>query len=141
MQRRAFLKGTCGICLLGAAGMLVPGLESCGSSKSAIYKTGIQDGHIAIPLAMFATANLQQVRPKGWQYNIAVHQLEDKTYQAVLMKCTHMDFGLTVIGSGFVCNQHGSMYDKAGTVKKGPAEQALTRYKTEINGDNLIIYI
>lgn len=141
MERRAFIKGACGICLLGAAGMLVPSLSSCGSTKSSVYKADIKDNQVSIPLSLFAETPLQQLRPKGWLYNIAVHLRDDKTYHAMLMKCTHMDFGLTVTGSGFVCSQHGSAFDKEGQVKKGPAGQQLTQYRTEVKGDNLIIYI
>lgn len=141
MERRKFIKASCQLCLLGAAGYMLPMLSSCGTTKSTVYKADIQDKKITVPLALFATCNLQMVRPKGWFYDIAVQKNEDDTYSALLMKCTHMDNQLVLAGNGFQCNLHGSHFDKTGKVQKGPAEMPLKHFTITKDQTNLTINI
>lgn len=142
MERRNFIKSTCQLCLLGVAGLALPQmLSSCNTTKSSVYKTAIDKNKVSIPLALFAESTVQLVRPEGWYYDIAVEKHEDGTYAALLMKCTHMDNQLDVSSSGFSCSMHGSLFDKDGQVKKGPAERPLKHYRTETQEGNLIIYI
>lgn len=129
------------MCLLGAAGYLLPTLAGCATAKSSVYKTPINGNTISVPLSLFESANLQIVRPAGWYYDIAVHKQEDGSYTALLMKCTHMDNQLTITGSGFNCSLHGSVFNKDGAVQKGPAERALQHYQTSIQSNQLIITI
>lgn len=141
MERRKFLKSTCQLCLLGAAGYLLPTLSSCATSKSSVYKTALNGNNITIPLSLFDQTNIQIVRPTGWFYDIAVHKKEDGTFAALLMKCTHMDNQLVLTGSGFSCSLHGSTFSKEGVVQKGPAEHPLQHYTTTIQANQLIITI
>lgn len=142
MERRKFIRSGCTFCLLGAAGMLLPMLESCGTTqKTAVYKTTVKDNKIEVPLSLFAQGTLQFVRAKGQYYDIAVQQHEDNTYTALLLRCTHMDNQLNITGNGYRCNQHGSEFDKDGNVKKGPAEHALKQYNVTIDNDKLVITI
>ena len=142
MERRAFIKSGCTFCLLGAAGMLLPMLESCGTAqKTAVYKTAAIGNKIEIPVSLFTEKKIQIVRAKGQYYDIAVQQHEDKTYTALLMRCTHMDNQLNLSGNGYRCSLHGSEIDNEGHVKKGPAEQPLKRYHVTQEKDKLIITI
>lgn len=142
MERRKFIKSGCTFCLLGAAGMLLPMLESCGTvAKTTVYKTQANGNKIEVPLSLFDQNKMQVVRAKGQYYDIAVQQHEDKTYTALLLRCTHMDNQLTAMGSGYHCNLHGSEFDKEGNVKKGPAEQPLKQYTVTIENEKLIINI
>ena len=142
MERRKFLKSGCTFCLLGAAGMMLPMLESCGTAqKATVYKTEAKGNKIEVPLSLFEKSKMQFVRAKGQSYDIAVQQHEDKTYSAILMRCTHMDNQLTASGSGYRCSLHGSEFDNEGNVKKGPAELPLKKYATNIENGNLIINI
>lgn len=128
------------MCLLGAAGILVPGLVNMASAKDKPYKTKVNDkNQLEIPLSIFAETNLQIIRVKDWDYDLALHKKEDGSFAAILMKCTHMDNQLIITGSGFQCNMHGSQFGKEGEVLKGPAEIPLLQYKTVINQDNIII--
>ncbi len=140
MERRAFLKSSCTLCILGTAGLMFPSLVSCSGGKQSVYKAAIQGNKVSIPLALFEEQNVRQVRPKGWLYDIAVHQLDDKSFHAILMKCSHMDNQLTLTGSGFQCALHGSRFNKEGVPQNGPAERTLTFYRTAIENENLIIY-
>jgi Rieske Fe-S protein len=141
MERRQFLRSGCTFCLLGAAGMLLPMLDSCGTvQKTTVFKTEAKGNMIEVPLSLFEKGNTQFVRAKGQYYDIAVQQHEDKSYTALLMRCTHMDNQLTATGGGYHCNLHGSEFDKDGNVKKGPAEHPLLHYTVTVEKDNLIIH-
>lgn len=141
MQRRIFLKHSCQLCIIGAAGFALPVLSSCGAAKYSVYKTPVNDKTIAVPAALFAASPLQIVRPNGWYRDIAIQKKEDGTYTALLLECTHQENALTVTGNGFHCNLHGSEFDRNGKVRKGPAEVPLTNYSTTIQSDNIIIHV
>ena len=139
MERRDFIKQSCSLCMLTVAGMATLSLSSC--SSLPIFKTTIVDNKITIPLSVFAQEQLQIVRPKGYEYNIAVKREPDQTYSAILLRCTHADNQLTATGNGFVCNLHGSKFNNNGDVTKGPAEHALQKFKTEVTTESIIITI
>ncbi len=139
MERRNFIKSTCTICLLGTAGFLAAQLHGCSPASFPIFKTGVTDKKVTVPLSLFEKSSLQIVRPDQMFYDIAVQKREDNTYSAILLLCTHQQNQLTVTGSGYSCALHGSTFDKNGNVLKGPAEVALQRFNTTVVNDNLII--
>ena len=141
MQRRQFLKQGCQLCLIGSAGIVLPSLTSCSTAKYSVYKTGIVDKAVEVPVALFAASPFQIVRPNGWYRDIAVQKKEDGNYTALLLECTHQENALTVTGNGFHCSLHGSDFDRNGKVRKGPAELPLTHYSTTIQSDKLIIHV
>lgn len=142
MQRRQFIKNSCNACLLLAAGYILPELTGCTPSKYAIINTASPvNDIIEVPLAAFTQSALQIVRPKGWYYDIAVQKKNDNTFSSLLLQCTHQDNQLDITGNGYHCSLHGSVFDKEGKVKKGPAEMPLHQYTTTINQDKLIIHL
>jgi len=141
MERRAFLKSSCNVCLLLTAGLILPMLPGCGPAAYQVIHTEIHDDQIQVPLTGFAQSPLQLVRPNGWLYAIAVRKKEDNTYSALLLKCTHQDNQLTTTGNGFTCSLHGSAFNTEGAVTKGPAERALKPYLTTIDQTNLTIHL
>ncbi len=140
MDRRNFVKASCHFCLLGAAGFLLPQLAGC-SPALPVYKTAVKNSRLELPLTLFEKSSLQLVRPEGWYYDIAVQKKDDHTYTALLMKCTHQDNQLNADKNGFDCSLHGSRFDKAGNVRKGPAELPLKQYTVTVNPDHLTINI
>jgi Rieske Fe-S protein len=140
MDRKDFLKKGCHTCFLGAAALLLPHLTGCGPA-SKVFQTDLVNNQLEMPLQLFDKNNLQFVRPRGWQYDIAVHKNENGTYLALLMQCTHMDNQLTAAQNGYTCSLHGSRFNSEGMVIKGPAEKGLKRYSTLVNNNNLIIHI
>jgi len=141
MQRRAFIKSSCNICLLLTAGALLPTLSGCGPAAYKVINTEIHNDQVEIPLAGFTQSPLQLVRPKGWFYSIAVRRKEDNTYSALLLKCTHQDNQLTAATNGYTCSLHGSAFAADGRVTKGPAERPLKEYQVTTDATNLIIHL
>ena len=142
MERREFIRSSCNVCMLAAAGYFLPKLAGCSPASFAIFKTDIVDKKVELPLTMFSTSTLQFIRPNGWYYNIAVEKKEDNTYTALLLQCTHQENQLTPNGNnGFTCTLHGSVFDKEGRVRKGPAQDPLVRYTTYVENDHLVIEV
>ena len=141
MERRNFIKSTCNICLLGAAGFFTSQMQGCSPASFPVFKTDVHDKKITVPLSLFDKSSLQIVRPKNMYYDIAVQKKEGNSYSALLLLCTHQQTQLTVTGNGYNCALHGSNFDKNGNVTKGPAETPLQHLNTFVSNTNLIIQI
>lgn len=137
MQRKEFLKTSCSLCILASTGLALSTLASCAPVN--IYKAVITEHKINVPVSLFIKNNLQLIRAKNAEFDIALKKETDGTYTALLLKCTHADFGLTATGNGFLCALHGSNFDSKGIVKKGPAELALKKYVTHLEEDSIVI--
>lgn len=64
---------------------------------------------------------------------------EGDTYQAILLKCTHLGctVGYEAEAGALACRCHGSRFDLAGGVTKGPAKAPLTSFPVTIDGEVL----
>jgi Rieske Fe-S protein len=142
MQRRDFIKGTCRVCLLGAAGASLINLAACSpSTGTAISTSEVIDNKVSVPLYMFDKSPLQIISPKKYPYEVAVQKEQDGTYKALLLKCTHFDNQLVQNNDGYTCNFHGSHFDKEGKVVKGPASEPLAQLKTSITSTEIFIHL
>jgi Rieske Fe-S protein len=141
MKRGDFIKNSCSLCLLAAGSIYgIDSLTSC--SQFPIYKTSISENKISVPLSLFSQTDLQIIRPGQIEYDIALHKEPDGTFTALLLRCTHADNQLTMTGNGFICNLHGSIFNKEGNVMKGPANRSLRKFETRlVPGIEIIILI
>ncbi|NCD71173.1 QcrA and Rieske domain-containing protein [Mucilaginibacter agri] len=139
MERRDFIKQSCALCMIAAAGAVISNLSSCATLP--VYQTAINNQQVTVPTSLFDKGNLQIVQPKGLFYNIALNKEADGSYTALLLRCTHADNQLITTGNGYKCNLHGSAFDKEGHVTVGPAEKPLRKYPTEINNGQIIIHL
>jgi Rieske Fe-S protein len=54
--------------------------------------------------------------------------------------CTHLQCVVNIEGAQLLCPCHGSVFDRAGNVLRGPAERPLRRYPARVTEDgNLVI--
>ncbi len=141
MDRRKFLKDTCGACAAVSIGLLLGSslLESCGSTGLSVLKTTATDNKLSLPLQSFAQGNFKLVRVNNYSFDIAVQKQEDGSFRALVLMCTHAKHPLTKAGSGYFCTLHGSKFSESGKVEKGPASRPLLHLPAEIQDDNLII--
>lgn len=139
MDRREFVKQSCTVCLAVSAGMAISTLSSCATLP--VYKTGMANNKISVPVALFANSNFQLIQPEKLFYNICLRKESDGTYTALLLRCTHADNQLTLTGNGYTCNLHGSKFDQEGHVINGPAERNLKKYPAQVISDQIIITI
>ena len=140
MKRKAFLQSSCQTCLLLAAGWMLPTLEACGPASYQVLTADVRDDLVTVPADAFLKTPLVVVRPRGWYYSIALRKKDDKTYTALLLKCTHQDNQLSASAGGYSCSLHGSAFSPEGQVVKGPAERALVSYPVTIDNNHLIIH-
>ena len=141
MQRRTFLKQSCGACAAIGLGFIFGSgiLESCASTGLSVLKTSANNGTVSVPLDGFATDNFKLLRVSDYSYDIALKKETDGTFTALLMKCTHAGQAVTKAGSGYYCTLHGSKFAADGSVLKGPASEPMIHLKTEIVDNNLVI--
>lgn len=137
MERRNFIKSSCSFCIAVGAGIIFNSVSSC--TPLPIYKTIVSENKISVPQSLFANSNLQIVSAKEAEYDIALRKEPDGTFTALQMRCTHADNPLTSTGNGFTCTLHGSNFNNAGEVTKGPAAMSLNKYSTEKIGDSIVI--
>ncbi len=141
MERRTFLKQSCGACAAIGLGFIFGSglLESCASVGLSVLKTNADNGKVTIPMDDFATNSFKLVRVSNYNYDIALQKEADGTFKALVLKCTHAGQPLTKAGSGYYCTLHGSKFDAEGIVLKGPASEPMPRLKTDVVDKNIII--
>jgi Rieske Fe-S protein len=54
---------------------------------------------------------------------------------ALSLVCTHLGCTVTVADDGLACPCHGSRFDRAGNVTRGPADRPLARLAVRRSGD------
>lgn len=155
MSRRKFFVKT----LQTAAVVAIPTvfgtvLESCkstiiGPTGSKVLQSvsgSLSGGNVTVnidsssPLAKTGTA--AAVNFQGGV--ILVDHPSANVYNALSSICTHQSCQITGYDSGssqFICPCHGSQFDINGKVTQGPASAPLTKYQTQVSGNQLIIKV
>lgn len=139
MERREFVKATCSLCALFSTGLLLETLSSCVAYP--VYDAVMVHSKIKIPASAFAKANLQIIRAKGLSYDVAIHKMDDGSYTALLLRCTHAANPLKYTGKEFVCPLHGSSFDSEGKVTEGPATRSLRKMDVMVSNNKITILI
>ncbi|HET8573772.1 MAG TPA: Rieske (2Fe-2S) protein [Edaphocola sp.] len=141
MDRRSFLKGSCKACLLMSAGMMLGAsfLEGCAGLGGSVLKASAVGGKIRLPVSDFAMQKTRLVRVSDYEYDIAVREISEGNFLALLMKCTHAGQPLTKTGSGFYCTLHGSRFSPTGIVENGPASQPLAHLPVVMESGQLVL--
>lgn len=141
MDRRSFLKGSCKACMVMSAGMLLGAslLESCAGLGGSVLKVSQNAGKIRMPISDFAVQKTRLVRVSNYAYDIAVREISEGQFIALLMKCTHAGQPLTQAGSGFYCTLHGSRFSPTGIVETGPASQPLAHLPATVENGQLVL--
>ena len=128
MKRREFLKTAClaTICILPAC-------------KSTIkYADAIpQENKLVVDKSLFLANSIVTIAYN--QHGIGITKLDDNTFAASLLTCTHQGCAVSVEENGFICPCHGARFDKIGQVTKGPTEENLTRFITST--DQQFVYV
>lgn len=141
MQRRTFLKQSCGACAAFSLSMIFGSslLESCASTGLSVLKTDSKEGRVTIPLADFETNPFKLLRVNNYNFDIALQKKETGEFTAMVLMCTHARHPLTKAGNGYYCTLHGSKFSGDGKVEKGPASEPMVHLKTAVLDNNVII--
>lgn len=141
MERRAFIKSGCGYCAaIASVGVIGSLLESCAPSE-LIYKAESAGETIVVPVEKLTGKNYLIIRSPKLEYDILLVKDSENAFHALAMQCTHRQQPLVVTSTGLICNEHGSRFDMEGKVTQDPATRPLARYKTEMNQNNVLIYL
>jgi Rieske Fe-S protein len=142
MDRRKFISTGCISCLSG--GLLLSVMESCSASR--IINASIMDADLIVPLKHFSKGkdnngfkNYLVVQNDKLQYPICIYRVNENTYHALLMKCTHQGATLQVFGDKLQCPAHGSEFNNTGSVASGPAANPLRSLPVTITNQELKI--
>ena len=143
MDRRNFIKSSCGACAAMGIGLTLGSnfLASCSGKGLGVLKATAQDGKVRIPLDSFATNDFKLLRVNNSNFDIGVQKKGDGSYSAMVLMCTHAKHPLTKAGSGYYCTLHGSKFGNDGRVQKGPASKPMVQLNTEISEGNLYIIL
>ena len=131
------------VCLSACAlaGAAVSALAGCASLVTR--QVTPVDGRIELALAHYPEltepGGSLKVQPEGEVTPLYVLALDDGTYAALSPICTHLGCTVEIQGPRLVCPCHGSTYDRAGTVLQGPAQLPLTRLRTTLTADGVLI--
>jgi Rieske Fe-S protein len=139
MDRKDFIKGSCGICIALSSGFVLSAMLSSCKTPLGVVKTSAKDNVITIALSEFATGDYKLIRVSNYNYDLAIQKKPDGTFETLVLECTHAGHPLTKTGNNYYCTLHGSQFDHEGKVLKGPAERNLKRLTTTVLGDHLSI--
>jgi len=141
--RREFLvqAGTLGACLCCMGGISF--LESCSTSKKAstTVPSFIETAdELTIPVAAFAEKNYVIIPAKKYSQPIYLTKVNNSTYEALRMYCTHKGCQVNAAPDKFVCPCHGSEFSLHGDVLKGPAKEPLVSLPVTVDASNVIVH-
>lgn len=144
MQRRRFLACGGALCACGLIALARAGSEETAShGEAAVGTPGDLDGSEGAgrqvdvgPLAGFAAERVYD----AWaaSHGFFVVRRGDRLY-APSASCTHQGAPLVARKDRILCARHGSAFDAAGEVKKGPASVPLPRRGIALDGRGHVI--
>lgn len=115
------------------------GLSSCASVS--FYEATVRDHTVSIPLSLVTRESLLIVRPADYEFDLAVGLDREGGFYALLLRCTHAKSAVTFDGAQFSCALHGSTFNSAGTVTRGPASLPLERLEVTSTEDSLLVRV
>ena len=136
MKRRTFVQATAAA---AGASTVLPGC-------AALVATPVTPVNGEIRIAVRNYPQLEQpggfvrLMPAGAEDVIIVLTQDDGSLAVVTSVCTHLECTVNVEGALLVCPCHGSTFDRAGRVLRGPASDPLPRYPATLTaGGELVI--
>jgi cytochrome b6-f complex iron-sulfur subunit len=135
VNRRVFLATT-------GAGACAWGLAACMHTNTArivspTATAGLLHLRVADMPELRAVGGAIKLKPAGLSDTILLWRSGPSELVATSIVCTHMGCEVEVAegGRSLACPCHGSEYNPDGTVRHGPASQALHRYVVETSAD------
>lgn len=145
MERKEFIHQCGKICL---GGLLMGGLlESCAGNyyAAATYL----NNQITLKKSEFLQVKEGNVKPRKYvlvkteklNFPISVYKINENTYSALLMECTHNSCELNPQGDFLICPCHGSEFSNTGKVQNPPAETDLKSFNVTQDHENIYIQL
>ena len=132
-DRRTFVARALGALALGALPVgCMPGVVPVAVRRGAIRVSPDRQPGLA-------EGGFLRLQPAGYPGQVYLLALEDGSYAAVSPICTHQGCTVNVEGERLVCPCHGSTYDRAGRLLRGPAPEPLRSFPVRVEEDGTII--
>ena len=137
IDRREFV----GVCASACACALI-GLAAGGCASLVARPVTAADGRIELALAHYPelteAGGSLKLLPEGQAEPVYVLAQPGGGFAALSPICTHLGCTVEIEGERLVCPCHGSTYDRAGAVLRGPAERPLARHRTSLSDDGVL---
>lgn len=145
MERKEFIKQCGKLCLGGV--MLGGILESCTTNYYAV--NNCSNDLITVKKTEFIDSKDGKNKPRKYvlvrterlTFPICIYKLNENTYTALFMECTHKSCELNPHGDFLICPCHGSEFSNVGKVQNPPAENDLKSFKITHDNDNIYVHI
>jgi Rieske Fe-S protein len=122
---------------IGSVALLMPGCASVSAlpvrAQSGVVRLSLRDHP-----ELTGSSGFLRVRPDTLATAVYVIRL-DEEFVALSPVCQHLGCTVAFESTRFVCPCHGSMYDRDGSVLRGPTERPLVRYPTEVTADGILL--
>jgi Rieske Fe-S protein len=134
VDRRKFVE-------LTAAMLVSAALPACAS----VATTRVTPSNGAVRLRIRDFPQLAQpggylkIQPEGAETPLYILAQGDGEYAALSPICTHLGCTVNIEGPQLVCPCHGSTYDRAGRVLRGPAERALEQFPVAVVSEGELV--
>ncbi len=145
MDRKDFIK-TCGKICAGSVAAFY-GLESCTGNYYAISKAAGNELVVAKSefIEIKKNKNIHRkyvlIRTEKLNFPVCLFKLNEQTYSALLMECTHSSCELNPNGDYLVCPCHGSEFNNLGVVQNPPADTNLRIFKVTHDHENVYVHL
>ena len=134
VDRRTFV----GACASALAWMALPGCASVVARTVPVTNNRIDIALNQHP-ELLAQGGYLKVNAQGLDEVVYILRRDDGSFTALSPICTHRGCTVDVAGVNLVCPCHGSTYDRAGSVLKGPAERSLLSLPVQLRDGILTI--
>jgi cytochrome b6-f complex iron-sulfur subunit len=139
LSRREFLQRLEALSAGAVCGALMPGLTGCAPFQ--LVSSGLQGGRLVVNRTEFGDGPFALVEAPGLSMPVYLYRHPDGEFTAVLTRCMHRGCQVEAADNHLVCPCHGSEYDNAGRILKGPTELPLIRFPVELDSENIYIAV
>lgn len=123
------------------AAALVTGAVSTGCASVVSAHVRPVDGRVRLDPAdhpgLDGPGGFVRLQPEGFPTQVYLLSTEEG-HVALSPVCTHLGCTVEIQGARLECPCHGSTYDRAGRVLRGPAERALRSYRLHTHPDGTL---
>lgn len=122
-----------------SGGVVALPLVTGACAKFYYVDSGLENGRLVVSLAEFGVGPFALIDAPNLPMPIYLYRHGAGRFTAVLTRCMHRGCQVEPAGGHLVCPCHGSEYDNAGGILKGPTQHPLIRFRVETQDDNLYI--
>jgi Rieske Fe-S protein len=128
---------------IAIVGGSLAGTVASACASAAVVRLAPMDGRLRLAVDEYPqlgqSGGFLRIQPQGSAAVLYVLALPNREFAAVSPICTHLGCTVNVEGDLLVCPCHGSTYDRAGAVLRGPAERPLRRFPVALTADQQLI--